>query len=109
MPPTPTPAFSSSLTLPAPSRHQWSRVPAGPGSVRRVPAHPDRTPAGPVGFPAVGMVGGGQLARMTQGAAIALGVRLRVLAESAGAAAAQVVPDAPVGDHRDPDAVAAFA
>jgi 5-(carboxyamino)imidazole ribonucleotide synthase len=55
------------------------------------------------------MVGGGQLARMTQGAAIALGVRLRVLAESASAAAAQVVPDAPVGDHRDPDAVAAFA
>jgi 5-(carboxyamino)imidazole ribonucleotide synthase len=62
-----------------------------------------------VGFPVVGMVGGGQLARMTQAAAIALGVRLRVLAESTDAAAAQVVPDAPVGDHRDPEAVAAFA
>jgi 5-(carboxyamino)imidazole ribonucleotide synthase len=55
------------------------------------------------------MVGGGQLARMTQPAAIALGVRLRVLAESTDASAAQVVPQAPVGDHRDADAVAAFA
>jgi 5-(carboxyamino)imidazole ribonucleotide synthase len=57
----------------------------------------------------VGVVGGGQLARMTQPSAIALGVRLRVLAESTTAAAAQVVPDAPVGDHRDPAAVTAFA
>jgi 5-(carboxyamino)imidazole ribonucleotide synthase len=55
------------------------------------------------------MVGGGQLARMTQPAAIALGVRLRVLAESPDASAAQVVPDSPVGDHRDADAVSAFA
>jgi 5-(carboxyamino)imidazole ribonucleotide synthase len=46
---------------------------------------------------------------MTQPAAIALGVRLRVLAESPTASAAQVVPDAPVGDHRDPTAVTAFA
>jgi 5-(carboxyamino)imidazole ribonucleotide synthase len=57
----------------------------------------------------VGVVGGGQLARMTQPAAIALGVRLRVLAESPSASAAQVVPDAPVGDHRDSAAVTAFA
>src|SRR4051812_18268634 len=55
------------------------------------------------------MVGAGQLARMTQGAAIELGVRLRVLAESSDASAAQVVPDAPVGDHRDAAAVTAFA
>ena len=55
------------------------------------------------------MVGGGQLARMTQPAAVALGVRLRVLAESSDASAAQVVPDAPVGDHRDAAAVTAFA
>jgi 5-(carboxyamino)imidazole ribonucleotide synthase len=55
------------------------------------------------------MVGGGQLARMTQPAAVALGVRLRVLAESPDASAAQVVPDAPVGDHRDVAAVTAFA
>jgi len=57
----------------------------------------------------VGMVGGGQLARMTQQAAIALGVRLRVLAATADDSAAQVVPDAPVGDHRDAAAVTAFA
>ncbi|HEY6797261.1 MAG TPA: 5-(carboxyamino)imidazole ribonucleotide synthase [Kineosporiaceae bacterium] len=63
----------------------------------------------PGGFPVVGIVGGGQLARMTQSPAIALGIRLRVLAESATAAAAQVVPSAPVGDHRDVAAVTAFA
>ena len=68
-----------------------------------------QTPGTPAGFPAVGMVGGGQLARMTQPAAVALGVRLRVLAESADSSAAQVVPDAPVGDHRDAAAVRAFA
>jgi 5-(carboxyamino)imidazole ribonucleotide synthase len=46
---------------------------------------------------------------MTQPAAIALGVRLRVLADSPDASAAQVVADAPIGDHRDADAVTAFA
>jgi 5-(carboxyamino)imidazole ribonucleotide synthase len=55
------------------------------------------------------MVGGGQLARMTQPAAIALGVRLRVLAADAADSAAQVVPDAPVGDYRDAAVVGAFA
>jgi 5-(carboxyamino)imidazole ribonucleotide synthase len=64
-------------------------------------------PAG--GFPVVGVVGGGQLARMMQPPAVALGVRLRVLAESAAASAAQVVPDAPVGDHTDAEAVTVFA
>ncbi len=63
----------------------------------------------PGGFPVVGMVGGGQLARMTQQAAIALGVRFRVLAEFPDAGAAQVVAQAPVGDHRDAVAVRAFA
>jgi len=63
----------------------------------------------PGGFPVVGVVGGGQLARMMQPPAIALGLRLRVLAETATAGAAQVVPDAPVGDHADPAAVTAFA
>jgi 5-(carboxyamino)imidazole ribonucleotide synthase len=76
---------------------------------------PSPTPYPPVpvhgvnGFPVVGVVGGGQLARMMQPSAIELGVRLRVLAESPQASAAQVVPDAPVGDHRDPAVVAAFA
>jgi 5-(carboxyamino)imidazole ribonucleotide synthase len=55
------------------------------------------------------MVGGGQLARMTQPAAMALGVRLRVLAERSDDPAAQVVPDSPVGDPRDITAVTAFA
>ncbi len=57
----------------------------------------------------VGVVGGGQLARMMQPSAIELGVKLRVLAESPQVSAAQVVPDSPVGDHRDPVAVSAFA
>jgi len=55
------------------------------------------------------VVGGGQLARMMQPPAIALGAQLRVLAEAPGVSAAQVVADAPVGDHRDPVAVTAFA
>ena len=42
--------------------------------------------------PVVGMVGGGQLARMTHQAAVSLGVRLRVLAASPDDSAAQVAP-----------------
>lgn len=59
--------------------------------------------------PVVGMVGGGQLARMTQQAAIGLGVRLRVLSDSAHASAAQVIPGTRVGDHRSLDDLRAFA
>jgi 5-(carboxyamino)imidazole ribonucleotide synthase len=54
-----------------------------------------------VSFPVVGVVGGGQLARMMQPAAVALGVRLRVLVDSPTDSAAQVVPDCVVGDYRD--------
>lgn len=61
------------------------------------------------GFPLVGVVGGGQLARMMQPPAVELGIRLRILAESGDSSAAQVVPDSPVGDHRDLAAVSAFA
>jgi 5-(carboxyamino)imidazole ribonucleotide synthase len=88
--------------------HQPSRLPRPADSLLSVSKSsvPDQQPQG---FPVVGMVGGGQLARMTQPAAVALGVRLRVLAESSDASAAQVVPDAPVGDHRDTAAVTAFA
>jgi 5-(carboxyamino)imidazole ribonucleotide synthase len=51
--------------------------------------------------PVVAVVGGGQLARMTQQAAIALGVPLRLLAEGPDVSAAQVVADTLVGDYRD--------
>jgi len=60
-------------------------------------------------FPRVGVVGGGQLARMMAPPAVELGIHLRVLAESAEASAAQVVPDAPVGAASDLAAVSAFA
>ena len=57
----------------------------------------------------IGVVGGGQLARMMQPAGIALGLRLRLLAETAGSAAAQVIPDAVVGDYTDSATVSRFA
>jgi 5-(carboxyamino)imidazole ribonucleotide synthase len=62
-----------------------------------------------VAGPVVGMVGAGQLARMTAAAAIGLGVRFRVLAASADDSAAQVCADAPVGDYRSPDDLMVFA
>jgi 5-(carboxyamino)imidazole ribonucleotide synthase len=46
------------------------------------------------------MVGGGQLARMTCQAAIALGVGFRVLADSAADSAAQVAAGTRLGDYR---------
>ena len=51
--------------------------------------------------PALAVVGGGQLARMTAQAAVALGVPIRLLAEGPDVSAAQVVPDSTVGDYRD--------
>jgi 5-(carboxyamino)imidazole ribonucleotide synthase len=64
-----------------------SRVPADPVTLR-----PQR--------PTVGVVGAGQLARMTQQAAIPLGVDLRVLADSPEDSAAQVLPGVMLGDYR---------
>jgi 5-(carboxyamino)imidazole ribonucleotide synthase len=55
------------------------------------------------------MVGGGQLARMTQQAAIGLGVTLRVLSESTHASAARVISDVRVGDHLSLDDLRTFA
>jgi 5-(carboxyamino)imidazole ribonucleotide synthase len=49
----------------------------------------------------VAMVGGGQLARMTHQAAIALGQTLRVLATAPDEPAAQVSPDVVIGSHTD--------
>ncbi len=54
--------------------------------------------AQPTFGPVVGMVGGGQLARMTHEAASELGIRLRILAASPDDSAVQVCPDVSVGD-----------
>ncbi len=63
-----------------------------------------RTPAA-----TVGVIGGGQLARMMHAASIGLGLRLRLLAEGPDVSAAQVVREVTVGDYTDPATVAAFA
>lgn len=68
----------------------------------------DPVPA-PGGFPVVGIIGGGQLARMLAAPAAELAITLSVLAEAPDAAAAQVIPSAPVGDHADMAAVLEFA
>jgi len=63
----------------------------------------------PDGLPVVGMVGGGQLARMTAQAAIPLGVSLRVLADRAEDSAALVVAEAELGAADDLPALSRFA
>src|SRR4029077_5117316 len=60
-------------------------------------------PSTPTAAPLVAMVGGGQLARMTHQAAIALGQCLRVLAADIDDPAAQVSPDVVVGSHTNLD------
>ena len=66
-------------------------------------------PRAPGGFPVVGIIGGGQLARMCAGPAAELGVTLAVLAEAPDVSAALVTPFAPVGDHTDVATVREFA
>jgi 5-(carboxyamino)imidazole ribonucleotide synthase len=61
------------------------------------------------GLPVVGMVGAGQLARMTHQAAIALGQSLRVLAGSPDDGAALVAQDVVLGAHTSYEDLAAFA
>ena len=63
----------------------------------------------PDGFPTVGIVGGGQLARMMIQAAIPLGIHLRLLAEHADDSAARVCPEVDLGRADDPAALLAFA
>jgi len=63
----------------------------------------------PDGFPTVGIVGGGQLARMMIQAAIPLGIGVRLLAERADDSAARVCPEVDLGSPDDPDALLAFA
>ncbi len=55
----------------------------------------------------VGVVGGGQLARMMIAPAVELGIELRVLAEEAGMSASLAATA--VGDYRDTETVLAFA
>ena len=61
------------------------------------------------GFPRVGMVGGGQLSRMTAAPAAALGVGFRVLALDPEESAAQVAGDVVLGRHDDLDALLRLA
>jgi 5-(carboxyamino)imidazole ribonucleotide synthase len=63
----------------------------------------------PGGFPVVGIIGGGQLARMCQPPAVGLSITLSVLAQSADDSAALVIPSSVVGEHTDVEAVRAFA
>ncbi|MDB1087186.1 5-(carboxyamino)imidazole ribonucleotide synthase [Streptomyces sp. ACA25] len=85
---------------------------AGPHGARGrcggVRGPPDRYP-GRVTFPVVGMVGGGQLARMTHEAAIPLGISFKLLSGTPQDSAARVVADVVVGDHRDLATLRAFA
>ncbi|MEU4513363.1 5-(carboxyamino)imidazole ribonucleotide synthase [Nonomuraea wenchangensis] len=62
----------------------------------------------PIG-PVVGIVGAGQLARMSQPPAIALGFELRVLANAPDESAARVIVDTRIGDYRDLDVLREFA
>ena len=66
-------------------------------------------PGSEAGLPVVGMIGAGQLARMTHQAAIALGQSLRVMAAGSGDPAAQVTPDVCHGVPTDLAALRAFA
>ncbi|WP_345473108.1 5-(carboxyamino)imidazole ribonucleotide synthase [Glutamicibacter ectropisis] len=60
-------------------------------------------------FPKIGVIGGGQLARMMAPEALNLGFELHILAEGPDVSAARSVPDAPVGDYKDLETLRAFA
>jgi 5-(carboxyamino)imidazole ribonucleotide synthase len=80
------------------------------GSTAADQAAPEQLP-GPVAQPppVVGMVGAGQLARMTTAAAVGLGIGFRVLAASPDESAAQVCAGTVLGDHRSAADLLAFA
>ena len=69
------------------------------------PDHPSLGPSAP----RIGVIGAGQLARMMQPAAIALGLRLRVLSADPQDCANQVIPDVAPGHPGDMQAVLEFA
>jgi 5-(carboxyamino)imidazole ribonucleotide synthase len=57
----------------------------------------------------VGIIGGGQHARMMHAASIGLGIDVALLAEGPDVSAAKVVHDVSVGDYTDPATVRSFA
>ncbi len=60
-------------------------------------------------MPVVGMVGGGQLARMTAAAAVGLGATFRVLAQAPSESAALVTRDVAIGSHMSLPDLSGFA
>ncbi|WP_256094766.1 5-(carboxyamino)imidazole ribonucleotide synthase [Streptomyces sp. EN27] len=80
-----------------------------PPSVRPSGDHRRGGYPGHVTFPVVGMVGGGQLARMTHEAGIPLGLKFKLLSDTPQDSAAQVVSEVVIGDYRDLDTLRAFA
>ncbi|NJC21747.1 5-(carboxyamino)imidazole ribonucleotide synthase [Arthrobacter pigmenti] len=60
-------------------------------------------------FPVIGVVGGGQLARMMAPPAVELGLELRVLAEAPGVSATAAVAHATVGDYTSLEDLLVFA
>lgn len=57
----------------------------------------------------IGIIGGGQLARMMHQASIGLGVTVKLLSETANSSAAQVIHDVTVGDYTDEGVLRDFA
>src|SRR5229473_3241915 len=84
-----------------PPRRQCGR----PRRLRRVTEQRAGLPQAPV----VGMVGAGQLARVTYQASIPLGIGFRVLADRPDDSAALVCPLTTVGDYRRLDDLLDFA
>src|SRR5215207_3011645 len=101
----------SSVRLQDGCRHSPVRPTAGLWRLPPAPARPVtlRGMDPRTGLPVVGMVGGGQLARMTHQAAIALGQSLRVLAADPDDGAALVAADLQHGHHTDLAALRTFA
>jgi 5-(carboxyamino)imidazole ribonucleotide synthase len=88
--------------------HQELREAHAHTAVRTATAVGSATP-GESRPPVVGMIGAGQLARMTAAPAIELGIRFRVLAAAPDESAAQVVAETVLGDYTSTADVLAFA
>ena len=103
----PVPAARGEVHRAARSARSTSLAAVPPRAPAPAPSAP-RAGAGP-GFPVVAVVGGGQLARMMQPAAVELGVGLRLLATAADESAALAVPDVRLGSHTDLEALRSVA